>query len=117
MTVLLLGGTGEARALAGLLVAEGVDRQRIVLAPNAVDARFETEPPSRADARARLRLDPDAQYVGTVSSIVDYEGLDLLLRAVARLAPEHPRLRLWIAGDGVALPGLRVLAEREPYAA
>ena len=94
------------------LVAEGVDRQRIVLAPNAVDARFETEPPSRADARARLRLDPDAQYVGTVSSIVDYEGLDLLVRAVARLAPEHPRLRLRIAGDGVALPGLRVLAER-----
>ena len=34
------------------------------------------------------------------------------MRAVARLAPEHPRLRLRIAGDGVALPGLRVLAER-----
>lgn len=94
------------------LIAEGVDRERIVLAPNAVDARFEAEPPSRADARARLGLDPDAQYVGTVSSIVDYEGLDLLLRAVARLAPNHPRLRLRIAGDGVALPGLRVLAER-----
>ena len=34
------------------------------------------------------------------------------MRAVARLAPEHPRLRLRIVGDGVALPGLRVLAHR-----
>lgn len=94
------------------LTAEGVDPERIVLAPNAVDARFEAAPPTRAAARERLGLDPDARYVGTVSSIVDYEGLDLLVRAVARLAPEHPRLRLRIAGDGVALPGLRVLAER-----
>lgn len=94
------------------LVTEGVDPERIVLAPNAVDARFEAPPPSRATARQHLGLDPDGQYVGTVSSIVDYEGLDLLVRAVARLAPEHPRLRLRIVGDGVALPGLRVLAHR-----
>lgn len=94
------------------LVSEGVDPERIVLAPNAVDARFEAPPPSRATARQHLGLDPDGRYVGTVSSIVDYEGLDLLVRAVARLAPEHPRLRLRIVGDGVALPGLRVLAHR-----
>ncbi|MCV7463956.1 glycosyltransferase family 4 protein [Micrococcus luteus] len=94
------------------LVSEGVDPERIVLAPNAVDARFEAPPPSRAKARQHLGLDPDGRYVGTVSSIVDYEGLDLLVRAVARLAPEHPRLRLRIVGDGVALPGLRVLAHR-----
>ncbi|MGS7219841.1 glycosyltransferase family 4 protein [Micrococcus luteus] len=94
------------------LVTEGVDPERIVLAPNAVDARFEAPPPSRATARHHLGLDPDGRYVGTVSSIVDYEGLDLLVRAVARLAPEHPRLRLRIVGDGVALPGLRVLAHR-----
>lgn len=94
------------------LVTEGVDPERIVLAPNAVDARFEAPPPSRATARQQLGLDPDGRYVGTVSSIVDYEGLDLLVRAAARLAPEHPRLRLRIVGDGVALPGLRVLAHR-----
>ncbi|UTT46436.1 glycosyltransferase family 4 protein [Micrococcus luteus] len=94
------------------LVSEGVDPERIVLAPNAVDARFEAPPPSRATARQHLGLDPDGRYVGTVSSIVDYEGLDLLVRAAARLAPEHPRLRLRIVGDGVALPGLRVLAHR-----
>ena len=94
------------------LVTEGVDPERIVLAPNAVDARFEAPPPSRATARNHLGLDPDGRYVGTVSSIVDYEGLDLLVRAAARLAPEHPRLRLRIVGDGVALPGLRVLAHR-----
>lgn len=94
------------------LVTEGVDPERIVLAPNAVDARFEAPPPSRATARNHLGLDLDGRYVGTVSSIVDYEGLDLLVRAAARLAPEHPRLRLRIVGDGVALPGLRVLAHR-----
>ncbi|SJM59776.1 glycosyltransferase family 4 protein [Gulosibacter sp. 10] len=94
------------------LVRGGIDAEKISVCPNAVGAPFTDEPPSRSEARRRLGLEADAEYVGTVSSIVDYEGLDLLVRAVARLAPSHPRLRLRIAGDGVALPGLKVLAER-----
>lgn len=97
------------------LVDQGVDPDRITVCPNAVGDRFLEEPPTRAHARTRLGLDQrwgeDAQIVGTVSSIVDYEGLDSLVRAVALLAPRHSQLRLRIAGDGVARPRLEVLAQ------
>ncbi|KAB1640834.1 glycosyltransferase family 4 protein [Gulosibacter chungangensis] len=94
------------------LVAGGVDEAKISVCPNAVGSPFIDEPPTKKDARAKLGLDDELQLVGTVSSIVDYEGLDLLIRAVALLAPEYPQLRARIAGDGVALPGLKVLAEQ-----
>lgn len=92
------------------LLDAGVAEPAVRLCPNAVDRAFVPEPPTRRQARARLGLDPQDLLVGTVSSVVDYEGLDVLVRALARLASAHPRLRLRIVGDGVALPGLRVLA-------
>ncbi|WP_313816498.1 glycosyltransferase family 4 protein [Citricoccus sp.] len=92
------------------LVAAGVDPERMIICPNAVGDQFLQEPPSRDEARAALGLEAGHTIIGTVSSIVDYEGLDLLVRATAALAPRHPGLRLRIAGDGVALPGLKVLA-------
>lgn len=96
------------------LISQGVRPDRIVVCPNAVGDRFLQDPPSQDQARAQLglqdRFGPHAQIVGTVSSLVDYEGLDTLVRAVALLAPDHPRLRLRIAGDGVSRPRLEVLA-------
>lgn len=93
------------------LEAAGVSAGRLLVCPNAVGEQFLDRPPEQTAARAVLGLDPEAQLVGTVSSIVDYEGLDVLVRAVARLIPRYPRLRLRIAGDGVSRPALRVLAE------
>lgn len=103
--VVTLGEQMRAR-----LLGAGVPEDTVRLCPNAVDEAFVPAPPNRAEARVRLGLDPDDVLVGTVSSVVDYEGLDVLVRAVARLAPQHPRLRLRIVGDGVSLPALRVLA-------
>ena len=71
---------------------------------------FLEEPAPREDARRRLGLSMDDEIVGTVSSVVPYEGLDDLVRAVAALVDERPRLRLAVVGDGVALPALRRLA-------
>ena len=96
-----------------LLVA-GVAEDAVVLCPNAVGSSFTAEPEDRDVARARLGWTvPEGAYVvGTVSSLVDYEGLDTLLRAAALLAPRCPELRVHIAGDGVARPGLQALAGR-----
>ena len=100
------------RSMRENLVRQGVEPQDIVLCPNAVGGVFLEEPTSREEARRRVGLDPELSYVGTVSSIVPYEGLDTLVRAVAELAPGRPTLRLLLVGDGTALPALIDLAGR-----
>ncbi|MHA7293575.1 glycosyltransferase family 4 protein [Arthrobacter sp. HLT1-21] len=92
------------------IVTKGVDPRRILLCPNAVGDEYLTEPMDSRSARELLGLPTDGVYVGTVSSIVDYEGLDDLLRALALLTPERAGLRCLIVGDGAALPSLKALA-------
>ncbi len=100
-------------ALRDDLVAQGVPAERISLVPNAVDsALVGRDVDSPAGARARLGLPEDGFWVGSVSSIVDYEGFDVLVRAVALLRAEGVPVRCAIVGDGVARPGLARLAER-----
>ena len=104
-----------SRALRDDLVAVGVPAERISLVPNAVDASLlerSANGTTPSKARARLGLPEDGFWVGTVSSIVDYEGLDVLVRAVALLRQEGLPVRCAIVGDGVARPGLGRLAAR-----
>ncbi|UBH24160.1 glycosyltransferase [Micrococcus porci] len=101
-----------AETMRARLAEDGVDPEDVVLSPNAVGGAFLDAPGERAAARRALGLAPDAEYIGTVSSVVPYEGLDDLVRVVALLADRRPRLRLLVAGDGTALPGLAALAEQ-----
>lgn len=54
---------------------------------------------SNAGSRAEVRVDPlwDVLFVGR---LVEKKGVDDLLRAVALLRKEHPRLRVAVVGDG-----------------
>lgn len=88
------------------IIAAGVPEDRILLSPNAVGGDYLAEPMSQHKARVALGLDPDGQYIGTVSSLVEYEGIDDLVTAFALIAPRLPKLRLVIVGDGTAAPGL-----------
>ncbi|WP_019482983.1 glycosyltransferase family 4 protein [Arthrobacter sp. TB 23] len=92
------------------IVDKGVDPGSILLCPNAVGDEYLDEPMASSNARELLGLPAAGVYIGTVSSIVDYEGLDDLLRAFAILVPAYPGLRCLIVGDGVALPRLRKLS-------
>ncbi|MEU3330834.1 glycosyltransferase family 4 protein [Glutamicibacter creatinolyticus] len=93
------------------LIKAGVPEEKISILPNGIGEKFLEEPINRDDARAQLGLEREAFYVGTVSSIVPYEGLDTVLRAAALLARHHPELRVLIVGDGTELENLRRLAE------
>ena len=97
--------------MAGQLTAAGVPAEKVLLLPNAVGEGFLAEPLDAAAARTRLGLPAKGPFIGTVSSLVDYEGLDTLLRAAALLMPTRPDLHCLIVGDGAALPALRALAE------
>ncbi|MFW5473270.1 glycosyltransferase family 4 protein [Knoellia sp. CPCC 206450] len=94
--------------------ARGVPAERITVVPNAVDDEL-LDPALEcfpADARDRLGLPREGFWVGTVSSVVGYEGLDDLLRAVAQLRSSGLDVRCAIAGDGTARPALEQLAAR-----
>ncbi|MDQ0095951.1 glycosyltransferase family 4 protein [Paeniglutamicibacter psychrophenolicus] len=92
------------------LIARGVEDDKISIAPNAIGDAYLDEPIERNEARSLLGLSKSHQYVGTVSSLVAYEGLDLLVRAVAELIPENRALRLLIVGSGVEANNLRELS-------
>lgn len=93
------------------LTARGVAPERIAVVPNAVDPQVLTVTglPS-ADARAALGLARDGLWVGSVSSLVGYEGFDVLLQAVARARGQGADIRCALVGDGVSRPGLVALA-------
>ncbi|VEG30139.1 glycosyltransferase [Actinomyces howellii] len=93
------------------LVARGVPAERIHVVPNAVEDRLpSSRPVSPGRARRALGLPDQGWWVGSVSSMVAYEGLDLLVRAVARCRAEGLDVRCLLVGDGVSRPGLEALA-------
>ncbi|WP_224165131.1 glycosyltransferase family 4 protein [Arthrobacter sp. StoSoilA2] len=89
------------------IVAMGVPDSKILICPNAVGGAYLSEPLDQGEARLALGLDPNGPYIGTVSSLVDYEGLDDLVTAFALLAPRLPQLKLVLVGDGTAAPALQ----------
>jgi glycosyltransferase involved in cell wall biosynthesis len=91
------------------LAGRGADPERIFIVPQIVDAdRFAPRPRDPELARS---YGLDGRFVvGTVSSLTDYEGIDDLLRAVARARVERPEIAALIVGDGAYRPSLEDLA-------
>ncbi len=94
------------------IAARGVPEDKILISPNAVGGNYLETPLEHGAARQVLGLDPADLYIGTVSSLVAYEGLDDLVTAFALLAPRLPKLKLVLVGDGTAAPGLRDQVQR-----
>lgn len=83
---------------------------KVELVPNAVGEGFLAVPATPPEARRLLGLNPDTPTIGTVSSLVSYEGLDDLIRAFAQLAPRYPDLACLIVGSGSESAHLKTLA-------
>jgi len=84
---------GERAARRGLpivVIPPGVDTDRFV----PVDA------PQRAAVREQFGVAPESTLVVSVSRLVPRKGMDVLIRAAARLAPSHPELKVVIGGSG-----------------
>ncbi|HET7399833.1 MAG TPA: glycosyltransferase family 4 protein [Intrasporangium sp.] len=95
-----------SEALRADFEARGVPADHITVVPNAVDSALLRDVCPPAVARRDLALDPGGFWVGSVSSLVGYEGLDVLLDAVAVLRRRGLDVRCAIVGDGVARPEL-----------
>lgn len=98
------------QALKTELVERGVDEDKIVLVPNGVDTERFTPLPRDEELATQLGV-AGKTVIGYVGTIVDYEGLDLLLEAVRNLRRTHDGFHVLIVGDGAALESLRAKAE------
>ncbi len=98
-----------ARILANSGYTAGLLREltpaRVDILPGGVDARRFRR---LRDTRDELGLPRDKRILMTACRLVAKKGLDLLMRAVARL----PRTHLLIAGEGRQMPKCRALAEQ-----
>ena len=107
--------------MADELVRRGVERDRIVLLPNACDPEKYAPRPRDFDLVRQLKLDPQTPVIGFVGSFTAYEGLDDLLRACGVLRRRGLEFRLVLVGDEVVynalqkpiMPRLRRLVVKE----
>lgn len=92
--------------LRNLMIDHGVPADRISVLPNGVDVeRFRPQPP---DPSLKRRLGLDGKVVlGYVGSVVDYEGLELLVEASRLLVDEGLPVALLIVGDGASFASVQ----------
>ncbi|QYR17874.1 glycosyltransferase [Corynebacterium glutamicum] len=90
------------------LIKRGVNSEKIFVIPNSVEQDFLYKEYDKPALRKKHGIAENSVVVGTVSSIVGYEGLDTLLRALVNLPDRYRGL---IVGDGVDRPRLESLAK------
>lgn len=96
-------------ALKDLMIERGVDADKLVVLPNGVHtSRFEPRPRDAALA-AELGV-TDKTVIGYAGGLVDYEGLDLLLKATRELVARRDDLHLVVVGDGPVEARLHALS-------
>lgn len=93
------------------LLTRGIPESKITIIPNAIDAEafLRVERDTKLSAQWGL----DYSFVlGFIGSFYHYEGLDLLLQAVARLKAEMPQIKVLLVGGGSMEGDLRNLAQQ-----
>ena len=89
------------------IISRGISADRVTVIPNAVDVR-EFAFGAEADAGLRSALGLDGKRViGFAGSFYGYEGLDLLIEALAILSPRFPNLHALLVGGGPEEAALR----------
>jgi PEP-CTERM/exosortase A-associated glycosyltransferase len=92
------------------VVGRGIASEKVTVIPNAVDLdQFSAGRAANPDLIQRYGL-ADSTVLGFIGSFYAYEGLDLLLEAMALLGDEEPRLKLMLVGGGPAEEALRKAA-------
>lgn len=93
------------------LVSRGVDENKIILAPNAVDPDVFLPLPQDKKFAEQHRISTEVPVIGFAGSMVAYEGLDLLLDASASLQSRGVDHQIVLAGSGAADQGLKQQAK------
>ncbi|KAB3519961.1 glycosyltransferase [Corynebacterium zhongnanshanii] len=89
-----------SQVIKNMLVAAGVDEEKIFVLPNGVEEQWLQRSYDVAALRLELGWEPereDTVYIGVISALVGYEGIDLLIEAMQQV---RKNIRLVIVGDG-----------------
>ena len=89
------------------LVRRGLPEDKIAIAFNSVDVERFVPIPRDEELARRLGIPEGCPVIGYIGSLVDYEGLDDLIMAVAALKREGLPFRLLLVGDGAVFEDLR----------
>ena len=91
-------------------VREGVDESKLLVVPNGVDGNKFFPVNKNIMLANKLKIKNTDVVIGYVGSIVDYEGIDLVLKAVHTLIKRSVHnVKLLIVGGGVAEEPLKKL--------
>jgi glycosyltransferase involved in cell wall biosynthesis len=85
-------------ALRQEFASAGIRRSKLVVVHNGVDVRTSSSDTRRI--RRELGVDEVALLLTAVAVLREGKGIDVLLRAVARIADAFPSMRVVIAGEG-----------------
>lgn len=88
------------------IVSRGISSDRVFIVPNGVDVKAFTPHPPNEEVQNRLGLHGKL-VIGYIGYFFKYEGLELLVQATIRLAPQLPDLCLLLVGDGELMPDLK----------
>src|SRR5262249_52617994 len=98
-----------SETMRGELTRRGLDAECGAVVPQVGDLEAYSPRPRPAEL-ARPHGIHAALLSGSISSLLDYEGIDLLLRALALARAEREDLAVLVVGEGPARPSLEDLA-------
>lgn len=93
-------------ALRDEMVRRGVEHEKITVLPNGVDTERFTPIPRDEELARELGVQGKT-VIGYVGSVLDYEGLGLLIDAAGALAAERDDFHVLMVGDGAELESFR----------
>lgn len=99
-------------ALREELIARGVDEHKITVVPNGVETERFRPRARNEDLAERLGV-KGKTVIGYVGSILDYEGIGLLLDSALKLKAERTGVAFLFVGDGAELAQFRERVESE----
>lgn len=100
-----------SRALKSDIVSRGFRPEQVEIVPNGVNLDHFVPGPASLSLQDQLDI-RDKTVLGYIGSFFYYEGLDLLIKAIAELGTEFGNVIVLLVGSGEAEADLRSLAQK-----